>query len=221
MAVAFLRIIRLTTMAVVLLFSVITLALSAHLTSTTEKFLFYYKFAAMALAVSLISLITLPVLIIVDFVRRGAFTSMVIVELVWLGILWVLWLATGSLAASANLDCNVIYFSNVLNTGCGEYQAIQAFSFLTWLVLVAYWILLLVASIIGATRGHPVWTSTVKDNLFFVPAGGMKQEVPHPTQPPAQQSPYPAQSPALYPPQQSPVQYAQQGVPPQNHYAQV
>lgn len=35
----------------------------------------------------------------VDFVRRGAFTSMVLVELVWTFILWVLWLAAAALAA--------------------------------------------------------------------------------------------------------------------------
>ena len=42
------------------MFSVIELALSAHLISLTEPFEFYFTFSAFALAVSLISLLTVP-----------------------------------------------------------------------------------------------------------------------------------------------------------------
>jgi hypothetical protein len=81
MAVAFMHIIRLAAFGmysphlmhvslhvlsdagVVLLFSLITLGLSADITHTTESdSQFYFKFAAMGIAVSLLTMLTLPVL---------------------------------------------------------------------------------------------------------------------------------------------------------------
>ncbi|KAI0327357.1 hypothetical protein GY45DRAFT_1327713 [Cubamyces sp. BRFM 1775] len=94
--------------------------------------------------------------IAVDFLRTGAFTSMVVVELSWLctssfrshlarrhnthvgciAVLWVLWLATGAQTASqtstAFANCDFIY--PILNQVCNETHAIEAFSFLAWIV---------------------------------------------------------------------------------------
>jgi ABC-type multidrug transport system fused ATPase/permease subunit len=205
-----LPIIRKLALAVALLFSLITLSLAAHFTSTTEEVISgYYYFAVLAIATSVLTLVSLPVLLIVDMIRTGAFTSMVVVEVGWLSILWVLWLATGADAAdvSSKIFISGCDYKNrlaILRTPCHEAAAITAFSFLTWLVLLGYVILLLTFSIIGSNKGHRVWTSSVKETDFLAaPAGA--QDGGYPTTfapqmthqneyPPAQQS-YP-QSPA-------------------------
>ncbi|KAK7061370.1 MBOAT, membrane-bound O-acyltransferase family-domain-containing protein [Favolaschia claudopus] len=182
--------------AVVVAFSVIVLGLSAALTSTTEKYLNgYFEFAALAIATSVITLITVPIMIVMEFLHHGAmFTSMVLFELSWLSILWVLWLATAADTTQANAfisGCD--YISDVVNTACRETQAVQAFSFLNWLILMAYTILILVLSIIAHSRQHTgVWRSSVAEAPFFTPGAG-------PAIPPTTSQPETAQ-PASYGP---------------------
>ncbi|PSR71773.1 hypothetical protein PHLCEN_2v12353, partial [Hermanssonia centrifuga] len=192
---------------VVSLFSLIVLALSANWISvTTTKLHLYYNYAALGVATSVLTF-TLPVMLIIDLLRRGAFTSMILVELCWLGFLWVMWLATGALAAD-NLGgfvdgCSSSFFANWWNTGCSETQAITAFSFLNWIALTGYLALLLTMSILAANRGGPVWMTSVKE-ANFAPvnvnmSGAMgtpehKGQLGTPMQQPSLQS-YPPQQP--------------------------
>jgi len=111
-------------------------------------------FALLPLIVSIITLLTVPFMLVIGFIRRGAFISMVIVELVWLGILWVLWLATGALWATA-------FATDSLS------EALEAFSWLNWLALFGYWLLLLIFSIIGLSRNHRIFTTAVSEAQFF------------------------------------------------------
>jgi len=168
---AFLPIFRLAIFIATSIFAIIVLGLAADLTSLTEEGLGgFFTFAAMGIAVAALTLLTLPVMIGIDFVRRGAFTSMVLVELVWTFILWVLWLAAAALAAQeqqlifgASSTCD---FANTdLATGCNEISAIEAFGFLAWLTLMGYNITLFIFAIIGANRGHRSWFSTVGDGV--------------------------------------------------------
>ncbi|KAJ6538942.1 hypothetical protein B0H19DRAFT_334028 [Mycena capillaripes] len=167
--------IRITALSVVLGFAVIVLGLSAGLTSTTEKYLDgFFEFAALAIATASLTIITLPIMIGLEFLRPGAFTSMIAVELSWLSILWVLWLATGADSAQAGqntfiADCSN-YFDDIVQGACRETSAIQGFAFLNWLILTAYTILILVLTLIAASRKHTgVWKSSVADAPFFTP----------------------------------------------------
>ncbi|KAJ7499323.1 hypothetical protein FB451DRAFT_954409, partial [Mycena latifolia] len=161
--------------AVVLGFAVIVLGLSAALTSTTEEFLAgYFEFAALAIATAALTLITLPIMIALEFLRPStAFTSMIVVELSWLSILWVLWLATAADSAQAGQltfisGCG--YINNSIEGACRETAAIQAFSFLNWIILMTYTTLILVLTIIASARKHTgVWKSSVADAPFFTP----------------------------------------------------
>ncbi|KAJ7667618.1 hypothetical protein DFH06DRAFT_223153 [Mycena polygramma] len=169
---ALISLIRIVALSVVLAFAVIVLGLGAALTATTEKFLEgFFEFAALAIATASITIITLPIMIALEFLRPGtAFTSMIVVELSWLSILWVLWLATGADSAQAGQltfisGCG--YFDSVVEGACRQTAAIQAFSFLNWLILMFYTILILVLSIIAASRKHSVWKSSVAEAPFF------------------------------------------------------
>jgi len=157
------------------LFAFITLALAGHLTNTTLQLLgVYYQFAALAIATSVLTLLIGPTFLVVDLMRTGAVTSLVCVELGVLSFLWVLWLSVGADAADVNsrvFPTGCGFISERIDTACREFSAIVAFGFLTWIILFAYTIVLLVYAIIGSSRGHKVWTSSVKQTDFLAPSG--------------------------------------------------
>ncbi|KAJ7122834.1 hypothetical protein C8R44DRAFT_735478 [Mycena epipterygia] len=172
---AFIPLLRVIALSVVVLFAVIVLGLSSHLTATTEKYLDgFFEFAALAIATASLTLLTVPVMIILEIMRPGTtFTSMIVVELSWLSILWVLWLATAADGAQAAQDTFIAgcgYIDTIVDTACRETAGVQAFAFLNWLILMAYTILILVLTIIASSRKHAgVWKSSVADAPFFTP----------------------------------------------------
>ncbi|KAF8271723.1 hypothetical protein EI94DRAFT_1796839 [Lactarius quietus] len=207
---------RVVTFATVSLFAAIVLSLSADLISLTEP-LFYYKFSAFALATSAITLLTVvpmyalaPIRLLLDDVtlipsRAGAIFSYIVVEIVWLSVLWVLWLSSGSYAAwtdnqieafyPAESSCNyhLILDNNIVNQGCSEIKSITAFSFLTWIILMVYTAILLFLGIRAQGRGNNVWTVSVREEAIFYPeakSGGT----------PAQMQTMPTTVPQAYPP---------------------
>jgi hypothetical protein len=154
---------RLVLLGIVVLFSVIVLALAAALLHTTESQGFYFIFDALALAVSLLTLLTVTPFLVFDHIRTGFVTSKIVVELTVLGVLSILWLGTAADTASYNsfaVGCGS-------DSSCGEIQAIEAFSFLNWILLMGYCVTLLVFSIMHSRRGHSgVWHSSVKETKF-------------------------------------------------------
>ncbi|KAK7471059.1 hypothetical protein VKT23_002474 [Stygiomarasmius scandens] len=174
---AFVSGLRIGILSTLILFALVVLGLDAHLISLSEEFFdLFVAFEGLGVASAVLTILTVPVMIIVDFVRRGAFTSMVVVELVWLGILWVLWLATGAKTVD---DFNILYpvgcdtlseftRSTTLISACREMQAVTAFSFLSWAVLMIYWVTLLIASIVALSRGN--------SRVWFSSAGEMSNE---------------------------------------------
>ncbi|TFK56240.1 hypothetical protein OE88DRAFT_723214 [Heliocybe sulcata] len=184
----FLQILRLVILALASVFAVIALGIAADLMSLTET---YFDetliFCILAVVSACLTLLTLPVMIVLDMVRKGAFTSMVVFELAWLFVLWVLWLATAADASYANSltfaggSCD--YINPYVNKACHEFGAAQAFSYLTWIILMGYTVTLLVFAIIGQTRGNKVWLASVRDNSFLrrsAPAGGPVLEEKYP-----------------------------------------
>ncbi|KAF7331725.1 hypothetical protein MKEN_00052300 [Mycena kentingensis (nom. inval.)] len=174
---AVIPLIRLVTLAVVLVFSVIVLGLASGLTSTTVKYLNgYFEFAALAIATAGITMITVPIMIAFEFLRPGAaFTSKIAIEISWLAILWVLWLATAADASHAasltflSSDCGN-YLSDTIEEACRETAGVQAFSFLNWIILMAYTGLILVLTLIAQSRKHQgVWLGSVAEAPFFTP----------------------------------------------------
>ncbi|EIW87105.1 hypothetical protein CONPUDRAFT_116163 [Coniophora puteana RWD-64-598 SS2] len=161
-----LGIVRIVTLSLSLLFSIIVLGLSAHLISLTlEYFNLYFVFCALGVATAVLTFFTIPVMLIVDTMRQGAFTSMVVVELPWLFVLWILWVATGALTANADVFYfpeGCIYINDITQQACQEFKAIEAFAFLNFILLMIYTIAILVCAIVSATRGNDVWLGSVK-----------------------------------------------------------
>ncbi|KAF8897152.1 hypothetical protein BD779DRAFT_1667168 [Infundibulicybe gibba] len=178
---SFLSTFRLSALSAAGLFAGITIAISGHLTSITQRLAGgYFTFAALAIAVGLLTFFSVPAMILVDMTRKGAFTSMIVVELSWLSLLWVLWLAAAGLSAQANTAIFPAGCSPRINrdgrTACHEFKAIEAMSFLAWITLFLYTMTLLVNTLIVASRGRKVWTNSVRDTDFSAPAPAPVQQ---------------------------------------------
>jgi hypothetical protein len=225
---------RLVTFSTTILFSVIVMSLSADLISLNPADIL--NFSALALATSLLSMFTVAIMLVVDVLRQGSFFSYIVVEIVWLSILWVLWLSSGSYAAwtdgqltslfPGESNCDFGFFANAGATqGCHEIKGIMAFSFLTWILLMTYTIVLVVLAIRSQERGNSAWTTGVRDGVLFYSirktTGGAAQvqtalaTAPYSLAPP--QQPLPQQ----FPPQQSPQQQAYPAYPSSYPVAQV
>ncbi|KAJ8597566.1 hypothetical protein M405DRAFT_723975, partial [Rhizopogon salebrosus TDB-379] len=153
--------------------ALIELGINAYFISLTTPD--YFIFSVLGIATALLTLLTIPVMLIVDFMRRGAFTSMIVVELVWLSIMWVLWVATGGEAAytfNYYFPAGCIYadVDPVANTYCNELQAVEAFAFLNFIIFLIYTCVLLAFSINASNNGRNVWNSSVKESTFLAPS---------------------------------------------------
>ncbi|THU78715.1 hypothetical protein K435DRAFT_845706 [Dendrothele bispora CBS 962.96] len=173
----FLSILRLVILVTTVVFALIVLGIDAHILAhfiaqlTAEDVHVPIK-PGLAIATAVLTLVTLPVMLILDAIRKGkAFTSKVIVELIWLGILWVLWVATAAHSVQAfneifgpeGCDNENISGDNEIMTFCREIQATAAFGFLNWIALFFYTVILLVFAIRASGRGSPVWFSGVAE----------------------------------------------------------
>ncbi|KAG1774042.1 hypothetical protein EV702DRAFT_1128016 [Suillus placidus] len=229
---------RITLFSLTVAFSLIGLGLNAYFISLTEPY-FYFIFSALGVATAVLTILTIPIMLVIDFIRRGAFTSMIVFELSWLFTLAILWVAT---AGEAVYTFNYYYprgcvYANepTINAYCMELQAVEAFAFLNFFIFLGYTCVLLVFSIIGSSRGNSVWTYSVKDATFFgQKSWPVQQQVPlnqysgapptgytgTPVSQPQQLGTYsthsgtPAQSPHMQPQQYQPVYSGQpQGIP--------
>lgn len=196
---------RTVVLGVVTLFAVIVLPLAAHITHLTTNVRFgsfYYDFAALGIAVSLLTLFTFPAMLFISFKRKGAVTSFIAVEVGWLSLMWILWLAVGASVA------DIPFINSYRGGATSEAQAIEAFGFLSWLLLMAYSVTLLVFAILAHNKGRSeVWTSGVREFDFtgegnvgqsnlapqyenkgqYPPQGVPVNQVPQPQGPPAVQ----------------------------------
>jgi len=197
--------IRLPVFVFLIVCTLVVLGLDAHFVSQTNKAnnflgaaLFEFTFAKLGVATAVLTLVSVVPMTVIDFLRKGAATSYVVVELAWLGFLWILWLATAADTANLFSTCPSEF------TFCSQYQAAEAFSFLAWMALMAYWIILLVFAIIAANNGQSqIWYTGVTEADFSAgggPAGGVPQGgAAYPVQQPQMTG---ATGPVVYPPGQ-------------------
>jgi hypothetical protein len=227
---SFLRVFRVVVFSVASVFAVIVLAMGGYLISVeVEAELGYIDYVPMAIASGTWTVFVLPAFLIVDMTRQGAWTSMIVSELAVLSVLWMLWMTTGILTSVfwAGSGCSDLY--GVGLPFCQVSTGIEAISYLTFLLILAYVFTLLVFTLIAASRGHSVWTSSVKNTDFFARGVVQPQLVPVMTAPYPSNSNFGQQQPfvqvqSMYSndqpgvpmrqmPGTPPQQYAPQGVP--------
>jgi len=217
---------RLVMLIMVSLFSALVLIMAALVTSfTTSVLRGYFVYAAFAIAIAGMTLLTVPVLIFLSVCRKGAFPSMIVVELGYFGLLWVLWLAVGGTVGTVpwiNYCSSIGYYYSGYESACMETQAMAAFSFLNWLMLMILNVFLLTLAIVQANRGNSgIWTSCVTDVNYSAPSSATtegKLDYGSPVTPMAQ---YPQSVPSpqqAYPPQQVYTPQQAYTPPPQQAY---
>jgi len=220
--------IRVVILALVTFFAVLVLIMGALVTNYTVTFFGGYDtYAAFAIAIAVLTLFTVPVMIALSISRKGAFPSMIVVELSCVGVLWILWLAVGgTIGELLGVGYCVTYYSSVVQPACMETLAMAAFSFLNWILLMVLDIFLLSLAILQASRGNSaIWTSCVTDVDYGAPGStfataGAKDTYGSPALP-ATLAQYPQQQylQQTYTPQQVYSPQRQQTYPPQQLYS--
>ncbi|CAE6493063.1 unnamed protein product [Rhizoctonia solani] len=131
---------RLASCATVLVFSLIVLGISGYWVSQFQDFV---TVLATSSSFSLaVSVITWAFLFPMQLVTTASYTT--------------------SLSAGLTINCDL----EITTTGenfCRQYQAIQAFSWLNWLILFAYIVLVVVFAVKAMNKGQSVWTMEITD----------------------------------------------------------
>jgi len=222
--------IRVVILALVTLFAVLVLIMGALVTNyTVTNFGVYDTYAAFAIAIAALTLFTVPVMIALSIVRKGAFPSMIVVELSCVGLLSILWLSVGgTIGDLLGVGYCVGYYPLAGQPFCEETLAMAAFSFLNWIVLMALDIFLLSLAVLQASRGNSaIWTSCVTDVDYGASGStfattGTKDTYGSPIMPatsPLAQYPQQQYLQQAYTPQQVYTPQQQQTYPPQQLYS--
>ncbi|KAF9507202.1 hypothetical protein BS47DRAFT_1398835 [Hydnum rufescens UP504] len=168
--------VRYPVFASLLLFSLIVLGIDGDLVSKLKGGCFFFtcdsppSYPRLGVATAVLTFVSVVPLTIIDILRRGAFTSFIIVELGWFFFLWVLWLATFGDTAGAGCDSSLADGTNI----CSEVRAAEAFSFLAWILLFAYWVALFVFSTIAFSKGNrKIWITSARDADFSGGSGAI------------------------------------------------
>ncbi|KZT12890.1 uncharacterized protein LAESUDRAFT_20029 [Laetiporus sulphureus 93-53] len=153
--------------------AICALGLSARIVDVSNKRLGGYpNFAALGIATACLTLLTLPVMLILDMAAFGFFTSTISFEIVWLTILWILWVAT---AGSASHHKNSFFgtcrfWSGSAYAVCRETQAVEGFAYAIWIVLFCYTLILIGVAFWRSRHGRGGWSSSVKETSDDQPA---------------------------------------------------
>ncbi|EJU00609.1 hypothetical protein DACRYDRAFT_108674 [Dacryopinax primogenitus] len=155
---------RIVFLSIISILSAATAGLSAYrlaFIASLEHSIRGYDFLGLLFAAGIITVLTISVVRICDWSVRESWLSRTVVELSWLGVLWVLWMATAGYTTSllALLDLgNCADYYGTGSTLCSEAEAVQALAWLTWLCIGALFTWELVFAIVAHQRGFPgIW----------------------------------------------------------------
>jgi hypothetical protein len=111
-----------------------------------------------------LSILFVSTIVLVDILRRGAFTSKVWFECVWLSVFWLLHLC-GAAATTASVPDEIC--TARFHTTCSTARVLFAVTWAATLLLLAQLLLTLIASIHHTNRHPEVWKSGVRDFQWF------------------------------------------------------
>jgi len=179
---------RLIIYVLVISISLSVLGLSAHIASFGSNHTGGYdNFAAFAIAVSVLTLLTLIPVLIMDHVRENFMLSWTMVELGWLGVLWILWLASAATTTAAleplNTGCSssslLLYILAIVakislseaTSVCHQLHAIEGLSWVIWILLSIVLVYILIFAIRAHSAGHHgIWRASAAHMSGSVPS---------------------------------------------------
>ncbi|KAF8896065.1 hypothetical protein BD779DRAFT_559794 [Infundibulicybe gibba] len=177
---SFISILRLIVLNLCSVFGLAILGITAHLTALTTPSStgdpIFFDFEGLGLVTGSLSTIAIFTMLVHGATRNNSFASMIVVELCVLGLIWILWLANAAVVVEWTQllypdGCGVFFSHSIEFTVCQELFAIEGLSFSSWLLLMIYTGILLVLSLMGRSRGNPIWTVSVNQANFSAPSG--------------------------------------------------
>ncbi|KAF8555557.1 hypothetical protein OG21DRAFT_1460872 [Imleria badia] len=216
------------------IFSLVVLGISAHIMYLISGFVdVYSSFAPFGLGVSCVTIIALPLFLALGNLRRRVFTSMILFEIIWFFILWILWVGVAGDTVAGKAwyypegcvfnDCRPMIHPEA-NQICNEVTVLEAFAFLNFFCAFIYYDVIFLYAIINTIRGRGIWTASVREATTGAPGTGLPVVQPQFNAAPVTQNygTYPSNTPPAqpynaYPQQGSPAQpytaYPQQAPP--------
>ncbi|KAJ3010501.1 hypothetical protein NUW54_g955 [Trametes sanguinea] len=169
---------RVSTLVLVAAFSVVVIGLCAHTSTYLDEVIKTgagapdrsYHYAQLGLAVGTVTFVSSVLMLLSEICFEQMFTSYVMFEISWLSILWMFWVAVGSVTRD---DDNYLYLGryncfdysevlpHIVRVGCSEVHIIEAFEFVTFGLLFFYVIALVVVAMRYRAKMHASpWTES-------------------------------------------------------------
>ncbi|KIK34487.1 hypothetical protein CY34DRAFT_110266 [Suillus luteus UH-Slu-Lm8-n1] len=154
-------------------------------------------FVALGLAAGCLTVVSLPLFLILGRVRRGAVTSMIVFEIIWFLVIWLVWVGTAvdTVAGRAYYFPDGCIYTDYPTTNqiCYEVTVAEGAAFIIFFSAFIYYDTIVLYAIIQAIRGKGVWTSSIaaaSEASGLPPTQPM--HAPQYTAVPGGQAPYPA-----------------------------
>ncbi|PIL26018.1 hypothetical protein GSI_11772 [Ganoderma sinense ZZ0214-1] len=133
------------------------------------------NYANLGIASGAMAILTLPVMLFVDFINDGKTGLPIIIEVPWLCVLWVMFLATGISTKNFvhQVNPNGVSCDEIGRLGsqfdefkkiCDEWEPIEIVSWISAGLLFLYSVTLLIISILRAYGGKSMWGTSVKNS---------------------------------------------------------
>ncbi|KAG0700956.1 hypothetical protein DFH29DRAFT_876236 [Suillus ampliporus] len=209
--------------------ALVVIGICAHIESIVAGYQYHnvhLSFVALGLAAGCLTVLSLPVLLIVGRVRRGAVVSMIVFEIVWFFVLWAMWVGTAgdTVAGRAYYFPDGCIYSNYpkANQICYEIIVVEAVAFIIFFCVFIYYATVVLYAIIQANRGRGIWTSSIAEaSMASGPSPTSVMPMARYSAVPGGQVPYPTYGgdPQNTPPQPYPQSYnAYPAQPPNQQY---
>lgn len=118
-------------------------------------------YAHLSVASGVLTILTLPIILLYDMAQERSYCATVLFELIWLLSLIIIWVVTGvkttGVTSGTFKDCSTISVAAVQGL-CGDAQTLFLFSLLTAGILGAYAVALGGVAVSRAASGKPIWT---------------------------------------------------------------
>ncbi|RPD66295.1 hypothetical protein L227DRAFT_606409 [Lentinus tigrinus ALCF2SS1-6] len=153
---------------------------------------------AYLIALSALGIIFIFPILCIDLLRKNALVSRVWFEAVWVGLFWIAQLA-GAAAATAilpNMLCN--FAADLLIPGsCSTTKVILAFTWINTVNLLAYFLLLMISSIIHMKDDSTVWGANTRTYPWFRVREPLHSAQPSPVRTTWSKAPLPSAAPKI------------------------
>ncbi|KAI0807429.1 hypothetical protein C8Q74DRAFT_1227574 [Fomes fomentarius] len=164
--------------AVICCVSVWNLVLSQQVSITR----FAAQVDAYLIAISAFGILYIFPVMFIDLLRKNALAGRVWFEGLWIGLFWILNLA-GASAATATLPRMMCNFATafLIPPACATSRVLIAFSWINTAILLAYFCLLMVSSILHMKEDSQIWSANTRTYPWFHLREALHSARPSPT----------------------------------------